>query len=133
VQLASIPKATPTSIAKLASSGSTIAINKDSSTGVLPILVSVPSTGLPTGDTLALTVTGAPVLAARSSSRSPLTLDKNGYVLPQAGMYTIDLINLTPGATVTVSVQAIKEDAKTPDGDPATASFTAIPPTPSRP
>jgi hypothetical protein len=133
VQLTSIAKTPAPSIAKLASYGNTIAIDRGSSTGVLPILVSGPAKGFPTGDTLALTVTGAPVVAALSSSGTPLKLDKNGYVLPQAGAYTISLLNLTPGATISASVQPIKSDGSTPDGDPATASFTAIPSTVSRP
>jgi hypothetical protein len=134
VQLTSIPKAAPTSIAKLASSGNTIAIDRGSSTGTLPILVSAPAAGLPTGDTLALTVTGAAVTAVMDSTNTQLLLGKNGYALktiPSA--YSIELINLTPGGTITVSVQAIKKDGTTPDGDPATETFTAIPPTVSRP
>lgn len=133
VQFAALPKAMPTPIAKLVSEGNAISINRDSSSGVLPVVVSTPASGLPAGDTLALTVTGAPVVAALGSPGTVLSLGKNGYVLPQAGAYTIDLVNLTPGAVVTVSVQAIKADGKTPDGDPATASFTAIPSTVSRP
>ena len=133
LQLVAIGKSTPNSIAKLSASGSTIAINKGSSTGVLPILVSVPATPPPTGETYALTVSGAAVLATLNPTGAAVPLNKNGYVLAQAGLYTINLINLTPGAGVTVSVQAIKPDGKTPDGDPATASFTAIPPTESRP
>jgi hypothetical protein len=104
-----------------------IGIERGSSSGMLPIVVSVPDSGLPNGDTLALTVTGAPVVTALSASGSVLTLGKHGYVLPQAGAYSLSFLNLMPGGTVTVSVQAFKSDGKTADGDPATATYTAVP------
>jgi hypothetical protein len=132
VQFASMAKGTPNSIAKLAAAGSSIAIDRNASTGALPLLVTLP-TPLPAGETFALTVSGAPVVSAVDSSNKALKFDKNGYGLLSTGSYTIQFINLTPGGTVTVSLQAFKDAGKTPDGDPATANFTAIPPTVSRP
>jgi hypothetical protein len=127
VRLASIAKSTPSSIATITAEGSVIGIERDSSSGVLPIVVSLPDSGLPSGDSLNLSVTGAPVVTAWSGAGAPLALGKHGYVLPQAGAYSLDLLNLMPGTAVTVSIQAIKSDGKTLDGDPVTATYTAVP------
>jgi hypothetical protein len=125
IRLVSDSKPAPKSIVSLGSEGSAISINHVDSTGVLPITVSAAS--LPSGETLALNVSGAPLLSATTTAGSPLSLGKNGYVLPQSGVYVLKFIDLTPGEALTVSVQAIKADGKTPDGDPATATYTAIP------
>jgi hypothetical protein len=127
VQLLSIKKPIPSTVATIAAEGNIIGIARGSSGGVLPIVVSVPDSGLPNGETLALSVTGAPVVAAATATGTALPLGKHGYVLTQAGAYSLTLLNLMPGGTVTVSVQAIKSDGKTPDGDPATATYTAVP------
>ena len=133
VRLVSVPKPALTSVVTLVSEGSVVGIQKESSNGVLPITITPPAAGFPSGDTLALSVTGAPVLNVVSVAGTQMTLGKNGYALTQTGGYLISLTDLVPGSVVTVSVQAIKSDGKTPDGDPATATYTAIPLTVAHP
>jgi hypothetical protein len=89
--------------------------------GLVPVVV----TSLPTGETAALTVTGADVVQALDAAGKALQINKNGYVVSAAGTYALNLVNLVPGATVTVSVQGIKSGAS--DGfDPAKATYTVV-------
>jgi hypothetical protein len=128
VQLVSMPKAaTASSVATLTAAGTVIGIEHGTSNGELPILITLPDTGLPNGDTLSLTVTGAPLVSAVNAAGTALTLGTHGYGLTQAGSYRLKLLNLMPGTVVTVSIQAYKKTGQA-DGDPATATYTAVPP-----
>jgi hypothetical protein len=127
------PNGTNTSLATLAAAGNVISIARGTSMGVLPITVNLADSVPPNKDTMAVTATGAPIASAFDANGKSLNLGKHGYVLSAAGAYTLNFVNLVPGDNVTVSVQPIKPDNKTLDGDPVTATYTAVPIDPSRP
>jgi hypothetical protein len=122
--LVSIPPPGP-SIA-LASEGGVIVI-KDGG-GSLPLVVK----NLPVGETGGLTVAGASLTGVTDSTGAAVSLKSLGqkkaalYQLAGNSTYTLAFSNLTPGVSVTVSVQGLKSTGDGDGTDPATATYTAI-------
>lgn len=94
-------------------------------TGALPFMI---GGALAAGDDGAyLTVSGADLVSvlATSTSAAPI-VTKAGFKLTINTAYTLNLANLTPGATVTVKVQG-GAAGKADTTAPGTASFVAVP------
>jgi hypothetical protein len=99
--------------------------------GVMTLAVSGLSSakGQSRTSTVAIAISGADVSAAQSAAGSALKLGDNGYVVPQNGMYTFHLFNLSPGAKVTAKAQELtaQPGGKPPTpGSSATATFAVI-------
>ncbi len=76
----------------------------------------------PATDTIGISVKGASVKTVSDSTDSNIALSaKHGFVLSQAGVYTLSLTDMKEKVPVVVSAQALKGDAT--DGDIVTHSF----------
>jgi hypothetical protein len=78
-------------------------------------------------DTIALSVQGADLKSVVDSTGTAIVFNaKHGFVLPQAGIYTLSLTGLTEGVAVQVKAQALKGAAN--DGDAVTQTYQVLPP-----
>ena len=76
----------------------------------------------PTSDTIGISVKGASIKSVTDSTDTAIPFSaKHGFVLPQAGVYTLSLMDLKEKVPVVLSAQAIKGDSN--DGAAVTQSF----------
>lgn len=85
----------------------------------------------PSTDTIKVTVQGAQLVSIVDSSGSSIPFDaKNGLVISQAGIYTLNLLGLYEAQVVTLTTQALKSGvADGPAGNSAYKAKPATPPT----
>ena len=85
----------------------------------------------PDTDTVAVSVAGAALRSVLDGSGAvvPFTA-KHGFVLSQAGVYTLNLSNLNETSPVVLTAQALK--GGTADGEAQTQPYQPIPPRPTK-
>ena len=82
------------------------------------------ATGIPSGDTAGVMVSGAGVVSVLDGSAQPLAFTKNGFALPGDGVYQFNLSNMTAGSVIHVAVTDYS--AGMAKGDAVTADYTAV-------
>jgi hypothetical protein len=115
-----IPATQSTVIGKVALSnfGSSVTVDPISHTGKLVVGI----TPTPSTDTIAASVSGAELESITDQANTAILPDPiKGFILPKAGIYKFKLSGITPGVTVNLALQAMKNGV--PDGDTKIQSF----------
>jgi hypothetical protein len=128
IGVALIPSQQSTDPAKVSLTNTGQVIQLDSAGGG-QIVVTVGAT--PSTDNVGISVTGADLKSIVDSTGAATPFKaKQGFVLSQAGIYTLSLSNLNETRSVVVTAQALKGDAA--DGQALTQTYQPIAPRPGK-
>lgn len=120
VTLISTEKSTDPAKVSFSNTGQVIQMDGNG-TGKLVVTVSVSSSS----DTIGVSIQNAALSAIVDNAGAAVPFDsKLGFVLPQSGLYTFQLVNMADGALVTLIAQALRGNSK--DGAEMTATFRAV-------